>query len=176
VIFRRAVAEDVGALVDVQQEGAVLALGHIFAQNSHPFPRAAIVRRWLVEISDPATHVYVCTDDLGVVSGFAATRAEELLHFGTSPATWGSGLASDLHSAVVATFVATSDSPLARLRVFEANLRARRFYEKHGWRATGGRSRTSFPPHPELLEYNRPVMRSTGTVPNSAISANASRD
>jgi RimJ/RimL family protein N-acetyltransferase len=110
------------------------------------------------------------------LSGFAATRAEELLHFGTSPATWGSGLSSDLHTAVLATFVATSDSPLARLRVFEANLRARRFYEKHGWRATGGRSRTSFPPHPELREYNRPVMRSTGTVPNSAISANASRD
>lgn len=92
-----------------------------------------------------------------MVSGFAATRADELLHFGTSPTTWGSGLAPDLHAAVLATSLATSDSPLARLRVFEANLRARRFYEKHGWRPTGGRSRTSFPPHPQLLEYNRPV-------------------
>jgi RimJ/RimL family protein N-acetyltransferase len=40
-----------------------------------------------------------------------------------------------------------------RLRVFAGNHRARRFYEKLGWKETGVESRTSFPPHPTLLEY-----------------------
>lgn len=41
----------------------------------------------------------------------------------------------------------------ARLRVFEGDARARRFYERHGWAATGDRSRTRFPPYPVLLAY-----------------------
>ena len=159
VIFRRATASDVDSLVDIQQAGAVLALAHIFPQNLYPFPRAAIVSRWLAEIADPETRVYVFTDDGGRVTGFAATRSDELLHFGTAPATWGSGLASSLHEAVLATFAGAGAGPLIRLRVFEANARARRFYEKHGWRATGRRNRSSFPPHPELVEYHRQLFR-----------------
>jgi hypothetical protein len=65
VIFRRATASDVDSLVDIQQAGAVLALCHIFPQNLHPFPRDAIVRRWLAEIADPEIQVYVSTDDGG---------------------------------------------------------------------------------------------------------------
>jgi putative acetyltransferase len=40
-----------------------------------------------------------------------------------------------------------------RLRVFEENHRARRFYEKSGWVSTGSTSRGQFPPFPVLLEY-----------------------
>jgi hypothetical protein len=39
VIFRRAVAEDILAIVTLQQEGGVLGLSHIFPQDSYPFPR-----------------------------------------------------------------------------------------------------------------------------------------
>ena len=87
----------------------------------------------------------------GEIVGFAATRGEELLHFGTAVETWGSGLAAWLHDAVVATYPSVT-GPL-RLRVFAENRRARRFYEKLGWLATGRESRTSFPPHPVLVEY-----------------------
>lgn len=111
------------------------------------------MERWLREIGDTAIHVNVCTDHQGVIKGFAATRAEELLHFGTAYATWGSGLASELHDAVLATLPETSGVTAVRLWVFEANHRARRFYEKHGWRQTSRRTRTSFPPHPVLVEY-----------------------
>ena len=159
MILRRAAASDVDSLVDIQQAGAVLALSHIFPQNLHPFPRDVIVRRWLTEIVDPGIQVYVFTDDGERVTGFAATRSEELLHFGTAPATWGSGLASSLHDAVLATLAEAGVGPLTGLRVFDANTRARRFYEKHGWRATGKRSRSSFPPYPELLEYHRQLFQ-----------------
>lgn len=42
---------------------------------------------------------------------------------------------------------------LARLRVFDQNHRARRFFEKLGWRPTDRTSWTSFPPHPVLVEH-----------------------
>jgi hypothetical protein len=39
------------------------------------------------------------------------------------------------------------------LPVFEDHHRARRFWEKQGWESTGRTSRTSFEPHPVLVEY-----------------------
>lgn len=43
----------------------------------------------------------------------------------------------------------------AWLRVFEKNVRAIRFYERRGWRATSTASRTTFPPYPVLRRYER---------------------
>jgi RimJ/RimL family protein N-acetyltransferase len=155
VILREATADDVAALVDVQEPGAVLGLGHIFPQDRYPFPREVIADRWRREIAAEATEVYVYTDDTGVVCGFAATRDDELLHFGTAASTWGSGLATSFHDALLERIAGTAGRSRVRLRVFTDNRRARRFYEKNGWRPTGVRSRTTFPPHPELLEYTR---------------------
>ncbi|HKT02743.1 MAG TPA: GNAT family N-acetyltransferase [Rugosimonospora sp.] len=138
--------------MDVQEAGAVAALDHIFPQDSHPFPRADIQARWLAEIADPDIDVYVIEDHRGEITGFAAIRANELLHFGTAPQTWGTGLAAAAHRQIVRRLT-TSGAARARLRVFEANLRARRFYQKQGWRQTDRLGRTSFPPHPVLLEY-----------------------
>jgi RimJ/RimL family protein N-acetyltransferase len=154
VILRGATPDDVAALLDVQQEGAVEGLGHIFPQDRYPFPREALAARWQTEIAAPNTDVYLYTTDDGTVCGFAATRGEEILHFGTARSTWGSGLAAALLDALIATMPAAST---LRLRVFEENVRARRFYEKNGWRPTGVSSRTTFPPHPRLLEYQRPL-------------------
>jgi RimJ/RimL family protein N-acetyltransferase len=55
---------------------------------------------------------------------------------------WGSGLAASLHDAVLVTFGETTTA--VRLWVFEQNLRARRFYEKQGWRDTGECSESAF--------------------------------
>lgn len=152
MILRRATANDVNALLDVQEPGAIEGLGHIFPQDRYPFPRDVLADRWQREIADPDTEVYLYTEDDGTVCGFAATRGDELLHFGTAVSTWGSGLASRFHDALLDTMAAGS-GPTVRLRVFDENRRARRFYEKHGWRPTGAVSRTRFPPHPQLLEY-----------------------
>lgn len=43
----------------------------------------------------------------------------------------------------------------AWLRVFTGNERARRFYERLGWTPNGERSRSTFAPCPELLQYER---------------------
>jgi RimJ/RimL family protein N-acetyltransferase len=149
--FRPATEADLYGLVLVQEEGAVVGLGHIFPQDQHPFPREAILQRWATELDDPTVDVYVSTDEAGGVTGFAARRNDELLHFGTAMSTWGTGLADDLHDALVDTYPAEVERLC--LRVFTENHRARRFWEKHGWRATGRESRSPFAPHPVLLEY-----------------------
>jgi len=148
--------DDVEAVVNVQEATSVLALASIFPQDEYPFPRAKVRERWRGEVADPSIGTYVSVSDDGVVNGYAATRADELLHFGTALAFWGTGLAQQLHDAAIAVLAETvpADTRRVRLRVFEANGRARRFYEKLGWQPTGQRSRTVFPPHPVLLEYD----------------------
>ena len=63
-----------GALLDVQQDGAVRALSQLFPQRLYPFPREALRSRWRDEIAYPGVNAYVVTDH-GRVAGFAATRA-----------------------------------------------------------------------------------------------------
>jgi GNAT superfamily N-acetyltransferase len=142
---------DLPDLVVLQERGAVVGLAQVFPQETHPFPRDDVRRRWADELRDPAVAAYVATGPDGGLVGFAARRGDELLHFGTALETWGSGLAVWLHDALLTTF--PPGTAVVRLHVFAGNARGRRFYEKLGWRATGGTSRTSFPPHPPLLEY-----------------------
>jgi RimJ/RimL family protein N-acetyltransferase len=159
VIVRLAAADDLDALLDVQEEGAVAGLANIFSQDLYPFPRAAVRRRWTEELDDPGTHVYVSVDGGGEVTGFAATRGNELLHFGTALHTWHTGTAEQLHAAILGALSRTlpAGSDRLRLRVFEANSRARRFYEKLGWSETTHRTRSSFAPFAVLVEYHRPL-------------------
>ncbi|MGA8682311.1 MAG: GNAT family protein [Acidimicrobiales bacterium] len=154
--LRRAAETDLDSLLAVQEKGATRALSHIFPQDTHPFPREALRSRWAKEIADPGIRAYVITNNDEEVVGFAATRDNELLHFGTAVETWGTGTAAAAHDSLLRALAAEGVRQ-ARLRVFEENHRARRFYEKLGWQMTGKRSRTSFPPHPVLVEYQRAV-------------------
>ena len=152
--IRVATVDDVEELVDVQEEAAVPAFGHIFDQDEHPFPRADVVDRWTAKILDDEHEVYVAVDRAGAILGFAATRDDELVHFGTALATWGTGVAQDLLEAVLDRMRA-SGVEVARLWVLAENHRGRRFYEKLGWVETGGRSHSPFAPFPAMRELER---------------------
>lgn len=143
---------DLPQLLEVQRTGAVRALAHVFPQDLYPFPADEIRARWQAEMADPDINTYVIESDDGAVAGFAATRGVELLYFGTAVETWGSGLAARALSEIVDR-LACAGVTRARLRVYEENHRARRFYDNQGWRQTDWRTRTSFPPHPVLVEY-----------------------
>jgi RimJ/RimL family protein N-acetyltransferase len=149
--FRQMEVADLAKLLVVQERGAVAGLSNVFPQDRYPFPRELVRERWEHELEDPAIAAYVATTPDDRLVGFAARRADEMLHFGTAIETWGSGLATWVHDALIETY--PPDVTQVRLRVFAGNARARRFYEKLGWKATGAESRTSFPPHPTLLEY-----------------------
>ena len=151
--LRPMVAADLPELVDVQERGAVLGLADVFPQAQYPFPRDDVSRRWAQELADPAIDAYVVSGPGGEILGFAARRGDEVLHVGTAPETWGSGLAGWLHEALVATF--PPEVRRLRLWVLEGNGRARRYYEKLGWTSSGAISRSPFPPYPTMLEYVR---------------------
>lgn len=155
-VLRPLTHADLDELLEVQRVGAVAGLGHIFSQDTHPFPTATVRARWAGEIEDPGVDCFAVVAE-GRIAGFAATRGDEFLHFGTAVETWGSGLAGLAHDEVLDHLVAQGHRR-AWLRVFEDNVRAVRFYERRGWRPTGERTRTTFAPHPVLCHYEKDLV------------------
>lgn len=145
--------DDLGALLVVQREGAVAGLGHIFPQETHPFPEQRVLDRWRRELADPGVDCFAIID-AAQLAGFAATRSDELLHFGAAVSTWGSGLAGQAHEEVL-NHLRSQGHRMVSLRVFDENQRAVRFYVRRGWAPTGITTRSSFPPHPTLRRYER---------------------
>jgi GNAT superfamily N-acetyltransferase len=147
-------ADDLPEVLDAQQPAAVEGLSEVFPQDQYPFPRDVVAGRWASELEDPATSCFVIEHD-GHVAGFAAVRGEEVLHFGVALEHWGSGLAAAAHDELVAVLRARGVTE-PWLRVYAANARGRRFWEKLGWRPTGETTRGTMPPHAELLTYSLP--------------------
>lgn len=150
-VLRTMRAQDVPSVVAVQEPAAIAGLSDVFPQDRYPFPRDDIAARWRHEVADPDTECFV-VESVGRIAGFAALRADEVLHFGTALDTWGSGLATAAHDELVERLRARG-VVRAVLHVYAANARGRRFWEKHGWRPTGDVERGSFPPYAELLAY-----------------------
>lgn len=67
---------------------------------------------------------------------------------------WGTGAAQAAHDAVLER-IRSAGVTRAWLRAFTGNERGRRFYERLGWTFTGERTRSTFEPCPELLQYER---------------------
>jgi RimJ/RimL family protein N-acetyltransferase len=85
---------------------------------------------------DQPDRVWLCAALDGVLAGFAlVTPSGEVLQLQVDPASWGEGVGHALHEAAL---VALRDLGVttAHLDVFAENHRARRFYERHGWRET----------------------------------------
>lgn len=144
---------DVAEVLAVQEPGAVRALREVFPQDEYPFPREAVAVRWRREIADPAVDCYVVLLE-GAVSGFAALRGDEVAHFGVSVALRGSGLAATAHDELVRR-MAERGCRRAWLHVYAGNPRARRFYQRLGWRRTGVSRPGPVPPYAEMLRYER---------------------
>ena len=150
-VLREMRADDVPGVMDVQEPSSIAGLSGVFPQHEHPFPREVLADRWRAEIADPGVDCFVILRD-GRIAGFAATRHDELVHFGVALEEWGSGLAVVAHDELVGRMRAAG---VRRpwLRVYAANPRGRAFWEKLGWIDTGGRDHGPMPPHAELLTY-----------------------
>ncbi|WP_305784493.1 GNAT family N-acetyltransferase [Symbioplanes lichenis] len=155
MLLRTATGADLPGLLATQEEGALAGFAHIFPPATYPYPRAELQAAWEAELTDPAVEVLVAPDADRILA-FAALRANELLHFGTAVATWGTGLAATIHDELLPR-LAASGSAHAKLHVMTENHRARRFYERHGWQPTGLITREPYPPHPDLIEYRLPL-------------------
>ena len=87
----------------------------------------------------------------GVPVGIAGVEGCWLHGFYVRPEWWGSGVADELHAAALA---AMPDCAELKLWVLEENHRARRFYEKRGWRRNGETRVVPYPPSPLDVGYS----------------------
>jgi GNAT superfamily N-acetyltransferase len=107
--------------------------------------------RWRASDSS-LQRLVVCVDErvVGVsVSKRAPIAVLSLLM--VAPMAWGTGVAMRLHDRALRD----ADARSIRLTVPEANGRARRFYEKNGWRRTSARAQTNAWLGLPMLEYAR---------------------
>lgn len=144
VELRPARPGDEGLLASVEQAVNADALAHVFTT---PYPWSQVRDRWAVVLADPSVTVRLVVVD-GTAVGYLAHDATTLRHVGVVARHRGTGLADEVLAAVPAS--------VDRLWVLEANARARRFYERHGWQADGRRRPCEFEPFPPEVGYARP--------------------
>jgi putative acetyltransferase len=134
-------------LFAIQKAASLAGLAHVFPPERFPYPDAEIRARW----REAGGRVFVA-EHAGRAAGLAAVDGCWLNGLYVVPEEWGSGVAGALHDAAVAEIAATHDE--AKLWCLEENHRARRFYEKRGWRPNGERRAVPFPPHPLDVGYS----------------------
>jgi GNAT superfamily N-acetyltransferase len=140
-------------LFELQRAASLAAVPHIFPPELYPYPDDAIRERWRTVPG----RIFVAERD-GVPVGVAAVEAEWLSGLYVVPDEWGSGVADALHTAAVEAIAGAHDA--AKLWCLEENRRARRFYEKRGWRPNGETRVVPFPPNPVDVGYSLALPRS----------------
>jgi GNAT superfamily N-acetyltransferase len=103
-------------------------------------------QRWHEVLDEGAEPVWIAEDERDVVVGFASAGPSqteedvaELYAIYVRPDAWGGGAARKLMRAVIDWFIA-EEYTTAMLWVLDDNPRARRFYEREGWRHDGTRT------------------------------------
>ena len=129
----------------IQRDASLAAFAHVFPPELYPFPDEAVRRRW----REFSGRTFVAERD-GRAVGCAAVEHCWLHGLYVVPGQWGTGVAAALHDAAVD---ALPDCPEIRLWTLEDNERARRFYERRGWRLNGETRVVPFPPSPLDVGY-----------------------
>lgn len=151
--LRLARPEDAEAVFQVQRRASLAGLGHIYPPKRHPYPDDAVRGRWREALADESARVVVAEDG-GTIIGVASAREGWVDGLYVVPEAWGSGVAGRLHDEAL-RLLAADGATSARLWVLEDNARARRFYERRGWRRDGSERVVPFPPHPLDIGYTR---------------------
>ena len=141
--FRPATEADAEALMQLERDTNLVALGHVFPGVA--YPEDDVRARWLALLADPAVTVEVVgpPERLDV---YLAYDHDRLRHLGVRPERWGEGLARAAVERAAGT---------RRLWVLADNHRARGLYAHLGWAPTGRAQTAEWPPYPTELEYAR---------------------
>jgi putative acetyltransferase len=129
----------------VQRAASLAGFAHVFPPERYPFPDDEVRRRWR---EFPGT--VLAAERAGRMIGIAAVADCWLHGLYVVPEEWGSGAAAALHDEALAELADCAD---VRLWTLEENHRARRFYERRGWRLNGETRVVPFPPNPLDVGY-----------------------
>jgi len=150
--IREARAEEGPILAAVQERASVAALAHVFPPELYPYPREAVHARWVAAVAEQEKRTLIAGRG-EVPVGAACVTVGWLEGLYVVPERWGTGLADELHSRALEV-VHSLGSASCRLWVLEDNIRARRFYERRGWRENGQTRVVEFPPNPLDIGYS----------------------
>jgi GNAT superfamily N-acetyltransferase len=150
-VIREARADEAEALAEIQRDACLAAFTHIFPPERYPFPMDDVRDRWRTALADPEVSVFVAEVGSRPV-GFAGYRADWLDGLYVEPDHWARGLGLALHDAALER-LRERGSSRCHLWVLADNERARRFYERHGWRENGRTRVVPFPPNPLDVGY-----------------------
>ena len=145
--WRRAVADDVDALTDLERDANLVALAHVFPPDRFPFPWDGVRERWAATLAEPGVVVEVLAGEDGL-EVFVAHDGVTLRHLAVHPDRWGEGLA---RVAVERALAAGA----TRLWCLVDNLQARAVYDHLGYRETGTSRQAPWPPYPTEVELQR---------------------
>lgn len=106
----------------------------------------------VVRIRRPARHHHPCGRDRRQLVGVAVLDGTTLERLFIAPGSWGKGIGTLLHNAVVG-LVRERGSTQCDLWVLEQNHQARRFYENRGGTLDGRTTQAQFPPFPPAVGY-----------------------
>ncbi len=149
--IRRARPEDAAAIAEVHVRSWQTAYEHLF--GAERLETLTVDRRlpmWHAILGNADVIPLVAESGEDGVVGFTTVGSSrdadadgELYAIYVDPKAWGSGAGASLMRAAVAA-LRESGYGSAILWVLEDNPRARRFYEREGWSADGGRKRDEF--------------------------------
>ena len=145
-MIRRSGPDEAETHFTIHREACLPALAHIFPPELYPFPDDEVRRRWR-----EWTGAVFVAERGGDVVGVAGVDSCWLHGFYVRPEWWGRGVADELHTAALD---AMPDCAELKLWVLEENHRARRFYEKRGWRQNGETRVVPYPPSPLDVGYS----------------------
>lgn len=159
LLIRPGGPSDAETLFRIHRESAMAAYVNVFPPTSYAFPDERMRRHWVEALGNAETEVVIAERD-GRPVGFATVSPGWLRNLFVVPEEWGRGAGPMVHDEAVRKLRTLGEH--ARLWVLESNERARRFYERRGWRPDGERGRSEYPPYPATLRYElRP-----GPIPN----------
>lgn len=150
-VLRDARADEATLIAEIQERASLAALGHIFPPERYAFPRDDVRARWGDALEDQSARVIVA-EVQGEPVGVASVRAEWLVGLYVVPEQWGTGVADALNTRAL-EIVRELGSAHCNLWVLEDNARARRFYERRGWRQNRATQVVPWPPKPVEMGY-----------------------
>jgi GNAT superfamily N-acetyltransferase len=133
----------------IQREASLAGLSHVFPPDRFPYPEDEVRDDLREQLDDPRFIALVDAEG----RGFTMVGDGWLQRLYVREGAWGSGLAQELHAAALDA-LRDQEVTTASLWCLAENPRARRFYERQGWRLNDTHRVVPFPPHPLDLGYS----------------------
>ncbi len=154
---------DVPAVARLHRYTALVAFADIFPADAPPPDPARLIDEWTTRIEAPPSEgqaCFVAQDGSEIVGVIVAGRGPRDATYGhlsrlyVDPPRWGTGIGRTLYECGM-THLRAQNLRTATLWVLEANVHARAWYERLGWRLTTDRLTTYAPAGIDDVGYER---------------------